>query len=74
MKLIPQWRRFWRMYSVWWIVALTLLAATSPFIDEIRAVLDLGLLPSILLTALAMLAGVLLRLVAQPKVRSDDDQ
>lgn len=72
--LVREWRQAWRMYSTWWIVLMSILAATNGFIDEIRAMLGLNLWQTILLTALTILSGLALRLIPQRKVRRNGDE
>lgn len=73
LQLIPNWKRAWRMYSVWWIVGLTVLDSVGGFVAEIRERFDLGLLASIGLASITGLAGIAVRLLSQPKVSRDGD-
>lgn len=74
MRFIPQWRRAWRMYSVWVIVLLSGIGSTTPLVDEIRAYFDLGLWQTLLLGMVVTGAAVASRLLMQDKVGSDGDQ
>lgn len=71
MKLIPNWRRAWRMLSV---QAMTLAAAIQgawPAIPaEMRATLPQDLVHWV--SVLLLLAGIVGRLVVQPKVDAAD--
>lgn len=68
MKLIPNWRRAWRMFSV---QAMTLAAALqgtwAMLPEDLKAALPPTLVPVVSIALL--LAGVVGRLVDQPKVK-----
>ena len=67
MKLIPQWRRAWRMFSVQASALVLAWLAVPPQQQEAFAGL-LGIAPEMIPGALAALA-IAGRLVDQPKVR-----
>lgn len=69
MKLIPQWRRAWRMFSV---QAMTLAgavqAAWALMPEDLKAQLPAGLVPVV--SIVLLVAGIAGRMVQQPKVTS----
>lgn len=71
-KLIPQWRRAWRMVSVQCMALAAAVQAAWPMIPEdVKATLPP---PVINWVSLALLvAGILGRLVQQPKVHAPDN-
>lgn len=40
MKLIPNWRRFWRRYSTWLALAIPILGALREALPELREVIS----------------------------------
>lgn len=70
MKLISNWRSWWRLYSVWAILALTGLASTSVYVDQVCDAWGVPLWGRMLATSVVAMAGVGVRLLVQ----SRDDQ
>ena len=71
-RLVPSWRRAWRMYSVWVIVLLSCVGSTSDLVDEIRAYFELGMWQTLLLGVVVTGAAVASRLLAQKQVPGDE--
>lgn len=67
MQLIPQWRRAWRMFSVQaQALAFAILGAWQVMPEEMKATLPPG---AVYWASMALLvAGIIGRLVVQPKV------
>lgn len=70
MKLISNWRHWWRLYSVWLILVLTGIASTSVYVEQVCDALGVPLWARMLVTALVAVAGVAARLLVQTR----DDQ
>jgi len=72
MKLIPNWRRAWRMLSV---QAMTLAAAVQGtwalIPEDLKAALPPSLVPAV--SIVLLVAGIAGRLVQQPKVTESED-
>lgn len=70
MKLIPEWRRAWRMFSVnAMFVALALQGAWAAMPDDLKGNLPAWLLQGITMALLVL--GIAGRLVHQPKVSDE---
>ena len=68
MKLIPEWRRAWRMFSVQaQALALAILGMWQVMPEDLKATLPPGVV--YWTSMLLLVAGILGRLVAQPKVK-----
>lgn len=72
MKLISNWRHWWRLYSVWLILALTGMASTSVYIDQLCDVYGIPLWARMSATALVAMAGVAARLLVQNRDASHE--
>ena len=73
MKLIPNWRKAWRMFSVQaQAIALALAGAWQAVPEDIRNVVP-GWVP-ITLLALILVGGIVGRLISQPKVHDHEAQ
>lgn len=65
MKLIQEWRSFWRMYSVWCFVALIVVSVLDALLSLYEPKDPLHALLSALLSAVLAIAGIFLRVVKQ---------
>lgn len=68
MKLIPNWRRAWRMFSVQaQAAAIAAIAGWQALPDDLRALVPQGLAISLAVALLVL--GIIGRLIDQPKTR-----
>lgn len=65
MKLIPEWRKAWRMYSVWAIAALGLLGSAGDLLSLLWDYLDWAPWTKGLMYIALAAAGILSRLLIQ---------
>ena len=72
MQLIPNWRAAWRMFSVQaQALALAVLGAWQAMPDELRSAVPLWAVITVAMVLLV--AGIVGRLVAQPKLQAPQD-
>ncbi|KTT33828.1 hypothetical protein SB18R_03335 [Pseudomonas oryzihabitans] len=65
MKLIPEWRKAWRMYSVWAIAVLGLLGSAGDILSLLWDYLDWAPWTKALLYLAFAVAGIFSRLLIQ---------
>lgn len=67
--MIPEWKKAWRMYSVWSIALLGLLGSLGDLLSLAWDYLDWPLWTKAIVYVLAAIAGIVFRLLTQTKVR-----